>query len=72
MQMTNYRSYLCGGASRTGPSKHNLKLKRAMTSHDGKKMVDALNDMPGAVEFCTRVSHLEGPLLDTPPHKYDL
>ena len=60
MQMTNYRSYLCGGLSGTGPSKQDLKLKRALVSRDGKKIADALNDMPEAAEFCTRVPHLEG------------
>ena len=60
MQMTNYRTFLCGGPSGTGPSKHDLKLKRAMASHDGKKIADAINNMPGAAEVSTRVPHLEG------------
>ena len=60
MQMTNYRSYLCGGASGKGPSKHDLKLKRAMASLDGKKIAQALSEMPGAEDVCTRVPHLEG------------
>jgi len=60
MQMTNYRSYLCGGASGKGPSKHDLKLKRALQSQDGKKIADALAEMPGAEDFCNREPHLEG------------
>jgi len=43
--MTNYRAYLCGGPSRKGLSKEDLKLKRAMASRDGKKITDALNQM---------------------------
>ena len=60
MQMTNYRSYLCGGASGKGPSKHDLKLKRALQSQDGKKIADALAEMPGGEDFCNREPHLEG------------
>jgi hypothetical protein len=60
MQMTNYRAYLCGGPSGKGPSKEDLKLKRAMASGDGKKIADALSEMPGAEDVCTRIPHLEG------------
>ena len=59
MQMTNYRSYLCGSASGKGPSKHDLKLKLAMASLDGKNIAQTLNKMPGAEDVCTRVPHLE-------------
>ena len=60
MQMTNYRAYLSGGPSGKGPSKEDLKLKRAMASGDGKKIAEALSEMPGAEEICTRIPHLEG------------
>jgi hypothetical protein len=58
--MTNYRAYLCGGPSGKGPSKQDLKLKRAMASGDGKKIVEALSEMHGAEDICTRIPHLEG------------
>ena len=60
MQMTNYRVYLNGGPSGLGPSRSDLKLKRAVASMDGKKITDALCAMPGAEDVCTRVPHLEG------------
>ena len=60
MQMTNYRVYLNGGLSGYGPSRHDLKLKRAIASMDGKKITDAMCSMPGAEDVCTRVPHLEG------------
>jgi hypothetical protein len=60
MHMTNYRSYLCGGASGKGPSKQHLKLKRALQSQDGKKIADALAEMPRGQDFCNRVPYLEG------------
>ena len=60
MQMTNYRVYLNGGPSGTGPSRQDLKLKRAIASMDGKKITDALCSMPGVEELCTRIPHLEG------------
>ena len=59
MQMTNYRTFICGGLSGTGPSKHDLKLKRAKASHDKKKIAEAINNTPGAAEISTRVPHLE-------------
>jgi len=43
--MTNYRAYLYEGPSRKGPSKKDLKLKRAIASGDGKKIANALSEM---------------------------
>jgi len=57
--MMNYKAYLYGGPSRKDPSKEDLKLKRAMASRDGKKIVDALNEMPGTEDICTRIPHSE-------------
>jgi hypothetical protein len=60
MQMTNYWVYLNGGPSGFGPSRHDLKLKRAVASMEGKKITDALCSMPDAEDVCTRIPHLEG------------
>jgi hypothetical protein len=43
MQMTNYRAYLKGEASGTGPSKQELKLRAARRSGDPKKIEEALS-----------------------------
>jgi len=40
-QMTNYRGYLRGHASKSGPSKEELKLRVARRSGDPKKMAEA-------------------------------
>jgi hypothetical protein len=48
MQMTNYRAYLKGKASGTGPSKQELKLMAARRSGDPKKIEEALSQLPGA------------------------
>jgi hypothetical protein len=42
MQMTNYRAYLKGNLSMTGPSRQELKLRVAKRSDDPKKTIDAL------------------------------
>ncbi len=60
MQMTNYRSFLNGKTSRSGPSKEELKLRGARRSGDPKKIAEALNVLPGAADVGTRVPHLEG------------
>jgi hypothetical protein len=60
MQMTNYRAYLKGKASRTGPSKQELKLKAARRSSDPKKIEEALSQLPGVEVATTRIPHLEG------------
>jgi hypothetical protein len=41
--MTNYRAYLKGKASGTGPTKQELKLRAARHSGDPKKIEEALN-----------------------------
>jgi hypothetical protein len=43
MQMTNYRAYLKGKLSGTGPLRQELKLKAARRSGDPKKIVEALS-----------------------------
>jgi hypothetical protein len=60
MQMTNYRAYLKGKASRTGPSKQELKLRAARRSSDPKKIEEALSQLPGVEVATTRIPHLEG------------
>ena len=60
MQMTNYRAFLKGNASRSGPSKEELKLRGARRSGDPKKIAEALNDLPGAADVASRIPHLEG------------
>ena len=60
MQMTNYRAYLKGYASGSGPSKGELRLRAARRSRDPKKIVEALNTLPGAEGVGTRIPHLEG------------
>jgi hypothetical protein len=60
MQMTNYRAYLKGKASGTGPSKQELKLRVARHSGDPKKIEEALNQLLGVEVATTRIPHLEG------------
>jgi hypothetical protein len=60
MQMTNYRAYLKGKASRTGPSKKELKLRAAKRSNDPKKIEEALSQLPRVEVATTRIPHLEG------------
>jgi hypothetical protein len=60
MQMTNYRAYLKGKASGTGPSKQELKLRAARGSGDPKKIEEALSQLPGVEVATTRIPHLEG------------
>ena len=60
MQMTNYRAYLKGHASGSGPSKGELKLRAARRSGDPKKIAEALNSLPGSEGVGTRIPHLEG------------
>ena len=60
MQMTNYRAYLKGHESGTGPSKGELKLRAARRSGCPKKIAEALNTLPEAHGVGTRVPHLEG------------
>jgi hypothetical protein len=58
--MTNYRAYLKGKASGTGPSRQELKLRAARRSGDPKKIVEALNQLPRVEVATIRISHLEG------------
>jgi len=58
--MTNYRAFLRRYASGSGPSKEELKLRAAKQSGDPKKMVEALNTLPGAEGVGSRIPHLEG------------
>ena len=60
MQMTNYRAYLKGYASGSGPSKGELRLRAARRSGDPKKIAEALNTLLGAKSVGTRIPHLEG------------
>ena len=60
MQMTNYRAYLRGHASGSGPSKGELKLRAARCSECPKKIAEALNSLPEAHGMGSRVPHLEG------------
>jgi hypothetical protein len=60
IQMTNYRAYLKGKASWTGPSKQELKLRAARCSGDPKKIEEALNQLPEVEVATTRIPHLEG------------
>jgi hypothetical protein len=60
IQMTNYRAYLKGKASRTGPSKQELKLRAARRSGDPKKIEEALSQFPVVEVATTRILHLEG------------
>jgi hypothetical protein len=59
MQMTNYRAYLKGKASGTGPSKQELKLRAARRRGDPKKIEEALSQLPGVEVATTRIPHLE-------------
>jgi hypothetical protein len=60
MQMTNYRAYLKGKSSGTGPSKQELKLRAARRSGDSKKIAEAFSQLPGVEVATTRIPHLEG------------
>ena len=60
MQCTNYYAYLKGDRSGTGPGKEELRLRAAQRSGDAKRIVAALEHMPGAEHWCTRKPQLEG------------
>jgi hypothetical protein len=71
--MTNYRAYLKGKASGTGPSKQELKLRAARRSGDPKKIDEALNQLPGVEVATTQIPHLEGKeILGSTKRKLDL
>ena len=64
MQVVAYYQYLKGDVGGTGPCKEELKLRnaqrRARVTSDPRVLREAILDMPGANEFCTRDPHLEG------------
>ena len=60
MQMTNYKAYLRGHASGSGPTKGELKLRAARRSGCPKKIAEALNSLPEAHGVGSPVLHLEG------------
>ena len=64
MQCSTHVQFLKGENPGNGPSKEELKLRRAQrsTAKTGnlKMMHEAVLKMPGANEWCTRTSHLKG------------
>ena len=73
MQCTNYYAYLKGDRSGTGPGKEELRLRAAQRSGDAKRIVAALEHMPGAEHWCTRKPQLEGEeVFGTTKRKLDL
>src|ERR1700737_1835921 len=64
MQCVAYYQFLKGERPGTGPSKEELKLRRAQRSAartgNSKHLHEAFLNMPGADEWCTRTPHLEG------------
>jgi hypothetical protein len=64
MQCVAYYQFLKGERPGTGPSKEELKLRRAQRSAartgNSKQLHEAFLKMPGANEWCTRTPHLEG------------
>src|SRR6202048_502896 len=73
MQCTNYYAYLKGDRSGTGPGKDELRLRAAQRSGDAKRIVAALERMPGADQWCTRKPQLEGEeVFGTTKRKLDL
>jgi len=46
--MTNYRAYLKGHTSGSGPSKGELRLRAARRSRNPKKIVEAMTTLPGS------------------------
>jgi hypothetical protein len=59
MQMTNYRAYLKGKSSGTGPSRQELKLNATRRSGDPKKIAKVLSQFPGVEVATTQFPHLE-------------
>ena len=64
MQCSAYYQFLKGENPGTGPSKEELKLRRAQRSAaktgNSKLLHEAILEMPGGDEWCTRTPHLEG------------
>ena len=59
IQMTNYRVYVKGYASGSGPLKGELRLRATRRNGDPKKNAEALNTLPRAEGVGTRIPHLE-------------
>jgi hypothetical protein len=55
-----YKVYLNGGSCRKGPSKDELKLRRASQFGDLLQMVDVIIKYTNGSSFTTRIPHLEG------------
>jgi hypothetical protein len=73
MQMTNYRAYLKGKSSGTGPSRQELKLRATRRSGDPKKIAEALSQIPRVDVATTWIPHLEGEeIFDSTKRKLDL
>ena len=73
MQCTNYFKFLNGGRSGTGPSKQELRLRQAQRSGRPEKVVEAMENMPEAKDWCTRLPHFEGEeVFGSIPRKLDL
>ena len=64
MQCSAYSQFLKGENPGNGPSKEELKLRRAQRSTaktgNPKTLHEAILKMPGGDEWCTRTPHLEG------------
>jgi hypothetical protein len=64
MQCSTYSQFMKGDNPGTGPSKEELKLRRAQRSAAktgiSKPLHEAILKMPGGDEWCTRTPHLEG------------
>src|ERR1700738_3289227 len=64
MQCSAYSQFLKGENPGTGPSKEELKLRRAQRSAaktgNSKLLHEAILKMPGNEEWCTRTPHLKG------------
>jgi hypothetical protein len=64
MQCSAYSQFMKGDNPGTGPSKEELKLRRAQRSaaktRISKPLHDAILKMHGGDEWCTRTPHLEG------------
>jgi hypothetical protein len=64
LQVVNFYQFLKGDVGGTGPSKNELKLRnaerRAKQTGNPILLEDAMLEMPGAHEFCTRLPHMPG------------
>ena len=64
MQCSTYSQFLKRGKTGNGPSKEELKLRRAQRytakTRNSKTLHEAILEMPGVDECCTWTPHLEG------------